>query len=253
MQYMLEKDIIEPSQSSWASPCVLVPKPDSSIRYCTDYRKVNVLSKTDSFPIPRMEDCIDRIGNAKYITKCDLLKGYWCLPLTERAKEISAFVTPDGLYQYKVMPFGMKNSQATFQRLMNICLKDLEGVEVYVDDIVIFSDTWEEHLKRLEQVLFRLKEANLTVNLSKSDFVKAKVVYLGHVVGHGVVTPIKAKVKSIIDYPIPENKKSLMRFLGMAGYYRKFCKNFSEVTAPLTELLKKNVKYHWSETCQKSI
>ena len=161
-------------------------------------------------------------------------------------------MTPDGLYQYKVMPFGMKNSQATFQRLMNICLKDLEGVEVYVDDIVIFSDTWEEHLKRLEQVLFRLKEANLTVNLSKSDFVKAKVVYLGHVVGDGVVTPIKAKVKSIIDYPIPENKKSLMRFLGMAGYYRKFCKNFSEVTAPLTELLKKNVKYHWSETCQKS-
>ena len=179
VQYTLEKDIIEPSQSSWASPCVLVPKPDGSIRYCTDYRKVNVLSKTDSFPIPRMEDCIDRIGNAKYITKCDLLKGYWCVPLTERAKEISAFVTPDGLYQYKVMPFGMKNSQATFQRLMNICLKDLEGVEVYVDDIVIFSDTWEEHLKRLEQVLFRLKEANLTVNLSKSDFVKAKVVYLG--------------------------------------------------------------------------
>ena len=100
--------------------------------------------------------------------------------------------------------------------------------------------------------MFRLKHANLTVNLSKSDFVKAKVIYLGHVVGHGVVTPIKAKVKSIIGYPIPENKKSLMRFLGMAGYYTKFCKHFSEVTAPLTELLKKGVKYHWSETCQKS-
>ena len=106
---MLDKDIIEPSRSSWASPCVLFLKPDGSIRYCTDYRKVNVLSKMDSFPIPRMEDCIDRIGNAKYITKCDLLKGYWCVPPTERAKEISAFVTPDGLYQYKVMPFGIKN------------------------------------------------------------------------------------------------------------------------------------------------
>ena len=141
MQYMLDKDIIEPSQSSWASPCVLVLKPDGSIRYYTDYRKVNILSKMESFPIPRIEDCIDRIGNAKYITKCDLLKGYLCVPLTERAKEISAFVTPDGLYQYKVMPFGMKNSQATFQSLMNMCLKDLEGVEVYVDDIVIFSDT----------------------------------------------------------------------------------------------------------------
>ena len=161
-------------------------------------------------------------------------------------------MTPDGLYQYKVMPFGRKNAQTTFQRLMNICLKDLEGVEVYVDDIVIFSDTWEEHLKRLEQVLFWFKEANLTVNLSKRDFVKEKVIYSGYVVVHGVVTPIEAKVKSIIDYPIPENKKSLMRFLGMAGYYRKFCKNFSEVTAPLTELLKKGVKYHWSEACQKS-
>ena len=121
------------------------------------------------------------------------------------------------------MPFSMKNSQAIFQRPMNMCLKDLECVEVHVDDIVTFSDTWEEHMKRLEKVLFRLEQANLTVNLSKSDFVKAKVIYLGHVVNHGVVTPIKAKVKSIIDHPIPENKKSLMRFLGMAGYYRKFC------------------------------
>ena len=104
-----------------------------------------------------MEDCIDRIGNAKYITKCDLVKGYWYVSLTEQAEEISAFVTPDGLYQYKVMPFSMKNSQATFQRQMNMSLKDIEGVEVYVDDIAIFSDTWEEHLKRLEQVLFRFK------------------------------------------------------------------------------------------------
>ena len=138
-----------------------MPKPDGSIRYCTDYRKVNILTKTDSFPIPRMEDCIDRIGKAQYITKCDLLKGYWGVPLTNRAKEISAFVTPDGLYQYKVMPFGMKNSQATFQRLMNNCLRDLEGVEIYVDDIVIYSDTWKEYLKRPELVLRRLKQANL--------------------------------------------------------------------------------------------
>ena len=124
---MLDKDMIESSQSSLVSHCVLVPKPDGLIRYCTDYRKISVLSKTDSFPIPKMEDCIDWIGNTKYITKCDLLKGYWCVPLTECAKEISAFVTPDGLYQYKIMPFGMKYSQAIFQRLVNMCLKDLEG------------------------------------------------------------------------------------------------------------------------------
>ena len=107
-----------------------------------------------------------------------------------------------------------------------MCLKDLEGVGVYVDDIVIFSDTWEEHLKRLEKVLFWLGQANLTVNLSQSDFVKAKVIYLGHVVGHGVVTPIKAKINSYIDYPIPENEKSLMRFLGMQDIIENFAKIF---------------------------
>ena len=252
VKYMLDNDIIEPSQSNWSSPCVMVPKPDGSIRFCTDFRKVNSITKTDSFPIPRMEDCIDRIGKAQFITKCDLLKGYWCVPMSQRAKEISAFVTPDSLYQYKVMPYGMKNSQATFQRMMNNCLRDLPGVEIYVDDIVVYSDTWEEHMFRLDKMFDRLKQANLTVNLSKSDFGKAQVVYLGHVIGHGQVTPIEAKVKNILEYPIPANKRSLMRFLGMAGYYRKFCKNFSEVAVPLTNLLKKNVKYVWSENCQKS-
>ena len=252
VQYMLDNNIIEPSQSNWSSPCVIVPKPDGSIRFCTDFRKVNSITKTDSFPIPRMEDCIDRIGKAKFITKCDLLKGYWCVPMSQRAKEISAFVTPDSLYQYKVMPYGMKNSQATFQRMMNNCLRDLPGVEIYVDDIVVYSDTWEEHMFRLDKIFDRLKQANLTVNLSKSDFGKAQVVYLGHVIGHGQVTHIEAKVKNILEYPIPANKRSLMRFLGMAGYYRKFCKNFSEVAVPLTNLLKKNVKYVWSDNCQRS-
>ena len=250
IKYMLENNIIEHSQSSWASPSILVPKPDGSQRYCTDFRKVNSLSKTDSYPIPRMEDCIDKIGQAKFISKCDLLKGYWCVPLTERAKEISAFVTPDGLYQYKVMPFGMKNSQAAFQRMMNKCLTGLEGVGIYVDDIVIYSNSWSEHLKRLEAVFCRLAAANLTVNLAKSDFGYAKVIYLGHVVGMGNVTPVEAKIKCIVEYPIPENRKGLMRFLGMAGYYRKFCKNFSDIAVPLTELLKKDHKYHWTSNCQ---
>ena len=125
IQYLLDNDFIEPSQSEWSSPCILVPKSDGTYRMCTDYRKVNNLSKTDTFPIPRMDDCIDKIGNSKYITKFDLLKGFWQIPLTERAKEVSAFVTPDGLYHYKVMPFGMKNSPATFQRLINRALRCL--------------------------------------------------------------------------------------------------------------------------------
>ena len=126
IKYMLDHDIIEPSQSEWSSPCILVPKPYGSYRFCTDFRKVNTLTKSDSYPIPRIDDCIDRIGPARYVSKFDLLKGYWQVPLTERAKEISAFVTPGGLYQYKVMRFRMKNAPATFQRFVNNLTANLE-------------------------------------------------------------------------------------------------------------------------------
>ena len=134
---MLENGIIEPSQSEWASLCVLVDKPDGTMRFCTDYRRVNAIRKADCHPIPWMEDCIDQIGKEQYITKCDLLKGYWAVPLTERAKWISAFVTSEGAYQYRVIPFGMRNYQATFVRLMNKCLARISGVDAYIDDIVI--------------------------------------------------------------------------------------------------------------------
>ena len=163
--YMLENDIIEPSCSEWSSPCVLVPKPDKSYRFCTDFRKVNVVTKTDSYPIPRIDDCIDKIGHAKYVTKFDLLKGYWQVPLTERAIEVCAFVTPHGLYQDKVMPFGMTNSPATFQRLMNQVISDLDDCECYIDDVVIYSDTFEQHMKQIHQFFERVSMANFTVNL----------------------------------------------------------------------------------------
>lgn len=127
IDYLLNNDFIEPSNSNSASPCILAPKHDGSYRMCTDYRKVNSVTKTDSFPIPRMDDCIDKIGSARYVTKLDLLKGFWQIPLTERAKEMSAFATPDELYQYKVMPFVMKNSPVTFQRLIHMIIARMEG------------------------------------------------------------------------------------------------------------------------------
>lgn len=250
VQFMLENDIIEPSNSPWASPVVLVKKSDDSYRFCTDYRKVNDITRADSFPMPRIEDCIDAIGNSRYISKCDLLRGYWGVPLTPKAREISAFVTPDGLYQYKVMPFGMRNSQATFQRMMNSCLRDLEGVAVYVDDIVIFSDTWEQHLKHLTALFERLESAKLTVNLAKSVFGRATITYLGHEIGDGKVKPVDDKVMSILEYPAPTDKKAVMRFLGMLGYYRRFCPNLATIACPLTALLQKQTKFQWTEECQ---
>ena len=132
VQYMLKNDIIEESQSNWSSPCILVPKHDGGFRFCTDFRKVNDKTKSDSFPIPRIADCIDQIGNAKFVSTFDMLKGYWQVPLTQRAREISAFVTPSGLYQYKVMPFGMKNAPATFQRMVNKLVRDIDGCEGYI-------------------------------------------------------------------------------------------------------------------------
>jgi len=252
LDYMLTNDIIEPSQSNWSSPCLLVPKSDGTYRFCTDYRKVNTVTKSDSYPIPRVEDCIDRIGCAQYVSKIDLLKGYWQVPLTATAKEISAFVTPEGFYQYKVMPFGMKNSPATFQRLINRITENFEGCEAYIDDIVVFGSTWEQHLQRVRELFHRLRAANLTVNLVKSEFGHAHVTYLGHVVGQGQVKPVDAKVEAIIKYPTPTTRKELMRFLGMAGYYRKFCRNFASVCEPLTNLLKKSHVFEWSVNCKKA-
>ena len=250
VDYMLRHGIIERSQSEWSSPCILVPKKDGTYRFCTDFRKLNLVTKADSYPIPRVEDCIDRIGCAKYISKLDLLKGYWQVPLTPRAKEISAFVTPRGFYQYRVMPFGMKNAPATFQRMINKITANFEGCEAYIDDVIVFGNTWEQHLERVRELFRRLRTAKLTVNLIKSDFGHAHVIYLGHVVGQGQVKPVMAKVEAIINYPVPHSKKEVMRFLGMSGYYRKFCKNFSNVCEPLTRLLRKDKEFMWNLECQ---
>ena len=250
VKYLLENDFIEPSQSNYSSPCILVPKSNGTYRMCTDYRKVNSVTKTDSFPIPRIDDCIDKVGNSKYVTKFDLLKGFWQVPLTDKAKEVSAFATPNGLYQYKVMPFGMKNSPATFQRLVNNVICGLDGCDAYIDDVIIYSDSWSDHLQRIRQFFDRLSKAKLTVNLAKTEFCHATVTFLGHLVGQGQVKPLEAKVNAISEFPVPKCKRQLMRFLGMAGYYRKFCKNFSGIAEPLTNLLKKSTKFKWNDKCQ---
>lgn len=252
IDYMLENNIIELSDSEWSSPCILVPKSDQTFRFCTDYRKVNSVTKTDSYPIPRVDDCIDQVGSASYVSKFDLLKGYWQVPLTEWAKRVSAFVTPNGLYQYKVMPFGMKNSAATFQRLINQVIKGLDGCAAYIDDIVICSSNWVQHRSQVEAFFERLSEAKLTVNLKKSEFGKAQVVFLGHVVGQGKVRPAQAKVEAILKYPMPTSKRELRRFLGMAGFYRKYCQNFADIASPLTDMLSKKKNFLWTEGCQKA-
>ena len=179
-----------------------------------------------------------------------MLKGYWQVPLTQCAHEISAFVTPSSLYQYKIMPFGMKNAPATFQRMVNKLVRDIDGCEGYIDDVVIYSDNWSDHIRQIKRFFQIMREAKLTINLMKSEFGKATVKYLGHTVGQGQVRPLDAKIQTIAKFPIPTSRKELARFLGMAGYYNNFCLNFSEIAAPLTNLLSKKVKFVWTDDCQ---
>uniref|UniRef100_A0A669F703 Gypsy retrotransposon integrase-like protein 1 n=1 Tax=Oreochromis niloticus TaxID=8128 RepID=A0A669F703_ORENI len=250
VEYLVKHGLAEPSNSAWSSPCILVPKPDNTPRFCTDFRKVNAVTKPDSFPLPRMEDCIDRVGSATFVTKLDLLKGYWQVPLTPRASEVSAFVTPDHFLQYTVMPFGLRNAPATFQRLMQRVLCGVKNCEAYLDDIVVYSPTWSEHLETLSQVFRRFCESSLTLNLSKCEFGKATITYLGKQVGQGQVRPVTAKVQAIVDFPVPQTKRALRRFLGMAGFYRGFCRNFSDVVSPLTDLVSPLKPFIWSPACQ---
>ena len=257
--YMLKNKIIEPCSSPWSSPCLLVPKPDGSHRFCTDFRKVNSVTKTDCYPLPRIDMLIDQVGKARYVTKFDLLKGYWQIPLTERAKEISAFSTGSGLFRYLVMPFGMKNSGSTFQRFMDRIVSGLPDTEVYVDDLIVDTegpdtqDTWLDHLASIRALFDKLREHTLTVNLGKSDFAKATVKYLGHVVGQGQILPSTAKVQAILEIDPPENRKGVLRIIGMVGAYRRFCPNLSTILAPLTNLVSPKTKFEWTDQCQMAL
>ena len=250
IQRLRDQGLIEPSLSPWASPVVMVPKPDGTLRLCIDYRRVNAVTEPDCHPLPRIDDIIDEVGRAAFVSTLDLTQGYYQVPLSERARPISAFITPDGLWQWRVMPFGLRNAPATFQRLMAHLIRDLNGVRCYLDDIVVFSDSWEQHLERLKSLFSTLAAANLTVNLKKSTFGSSSVTFLGHQVGHGKVAPRDAKVTAIRDFPVPQDKKGVMRYLGLCGYYRRFCRNFSTLAEPLTNLLKARSEFVWSEECQ---
>ena len=178
------------------------------------------------------------------MTKFDLLKGFWQIPLTDSVKEISEFVTSHRQYHNK-----LKALKCCLVRLVNRLIFGLDGCKAYIDDAIIYSEEWEQHLEIIREFFKRLSDAKLTINLPQSEFCHA-LTFLGHIVGQGQVRPVEAKVEAISDFPVPTGKRQLMRFLGMAGYYRKFCNNFSVIAEPLTNLLGKKVSYVWNEACQ---
>ncbi|CAM4589164.1 unnamed protein product [Lepidochelys olivacea] len=255
IQDMLQMGVIRPSESAWASPVVLVPKPDGEIGFCVDYRKLNAVTRPDNYPMPRTDELLEKLGRAQFISTLDLTKGYWQVPLDESAKERSAFITHLGLYEFIVLPFGLRNAPATFQRLVDGLLAGLgEYAVAYLDDVAIFSDSWTDHLEHLQKVLERIREAGLTVKAKKCQIGLNRVTYLGHQVGQGTISPLQAKVDAIQKWPVPKSKKQVQSFLGLAGYYRRFVPHYSQIAAPLTDLTKKKQPnaVQWTGKCQKA-
>ena len=253
MKEMEEKGVIEESMSEWASPMVIVRKKDGSMRLCVDFRRLNEVTHMDAYPMPRVDEMFDRLGSARYLTTLDLSRGYWQVPVAEESRALTAFVTPFGLYQFRVMPFGLNRAPATFQRLMDQVLRGLEGFSAaYIDDVVIFSASWEGHLMEVHTVLGRLRQAGLTAKPRKCQFGMQECTYLGHVVGGGVVKPHSSKVEAVVSFPVPKTKKEVRTFLGLSGYYRKFIPGYAGVAIPLTDLTRKSAPtcVRWTSECE---
>ncbi len=240
VQEMLRFGVIEPSWSPWSSPIVMVPKPDGTLRFCNDFRRLNDVSEFDGYPMPRVDELLDRLGGTRYISTLDLTKGYWQVQLTEEAKPKTAFSTPSGHWQYRVLPFGLHGAPATFQRMMDILLRPHQScAAAYLYDVVVHSESWEEHLAQLRRVLLELRRAGLTANPRKCHMALFEARYLGFQVGRGLIRPQEKKVTAILSAPRPTTKTQVRAFLGLAGYYRCFIPNFSSLASPLTDLTRK--------------
>uniref|UniRef100_A0A8C1RIN6 Gypsy retrotransposon integrase-like protein 1 n=1 Tax=Cyprinus carpio TaxID=7962 RepID=A0A8C1RIN6_CYPCA len=255
LEAMLRMGVIEESHSDWASPIVLVPKTDGSVRFCVDYRRVNAVSKFDAYPMPRIDELLDRLGTARFYSTLDLTKGYWQIPLSPMSKEKTAFTTPFGLHQFMTLPFGLFGAPATFQRLMDRVLRSHAAyAAAYLDDIIIYSGDWQRHMEHVRAVLGALRRAGLTANPKKCAVGQVEVRYLGFHLGHGQLRPQIDKTAAIATCPRPKTKKEVRQFLGLAGYYRRFIPRYSDLTSPLSDLTKKEVPdtLQWMEQCQQA-
>ena len=240
--HMQSAGVIQPSASPWASPVMMVKKKDGTHHFCIDYRQLNAVTKADTYPLPRIDDLLDQLGQCHYFTALDLASGYWQIRMSPRSREKTAFVTPQGLYEFLVMPFVLTNAPSVFQRLMQRLVTGLnppagpDFVAVYIDDILVFSPTLELHLAHLRTVIERIREAGLKLKPSKCRFICREVEYLGHLITPEGLKPNFRLVEAVQQFSRPVDVSGVRRFLGMSSYYRRFIKNFARVAEPLREL-----------------
>lgn len=239
-------------KSPWAAPVVLVQKKDGGLRVCVDYRRLNEVTVKDAYPLPRIDDTLDALAAAKWFSTLDLASGYWQVPIDPQHREKTAFATRQGLFHFNVLPYGLCNSPSTFQRLMELVLADLQWVTclVYLDDIIVYARTFDEHLARLDQVLQKLCQANLKVKPAKCHLFADQVQYLGHVIFAEGVTVDPAKTEAVHAWPEPVNVREVRSFVGLASYYRRFVPGFAELARPLHKPTEKGVPFKWTPACQ---
>ncbi|GBG59182.1 hypothetical protein CBR_g32198 [Chara braunii] len=252
LKELKEKGWIRPSTSPYGSPVLFVPKKGGTLRMCVDYRGLNAITVKNAEPLPRIDDLLDRVQGCKYYRKIDLKPGYHQIAIRPEDQHKTAFQTRYGLYEFVVMPFGLCNAPGTFQHAMNrIFHYHLDKfVVVYLDDILIFSKSAEEHAKHVETVLSLLRQHKYKVNLEKCEFGRTKILYLGHELSAEGIRPEDAKVASIRDWPRPQTVTEVRSFLGMCGYYRNFVNNYFTVASPLTDLTRLDTPWDWSDECE---
>tara|TARA_B100000989_G_scaffold293217_1_gene270252 strand:- start:477 stop:1313 length:837 start_codon:yes stop_codon:yes gene_type:complete len=235
--------IVRPSFSPWASPVILIKKKTGEYRLVVDYRRLNSVTVPDAYPLPRLDDTLEAMAGAQWFSSLDLASAYHQVPLDPEDQSKTAFVTKSGVFQFTVVPFGLRNAPGHFQRCIDTVLRDVSGVSMYLDDIVIFSATFDGHLATLRTVFKRLRDVNLQLRRDKCFFLRDELDYLGHLVSKHGVQPNPDKVNAIAKMPAPKDVRELRTFLGMAGFYRRFVAKFAEIGAPLYALLRDGVEF----------
>jgi hypothetical protein len=251
---MMDMRVIRRSKSAYAAPVVIVKKPDQTNRICIDFRKLNKVTVVDPEPMVSIPDVLEKMAGDFYFSTIDLSKGYWQIPVAEKDIHKTSFVTPDRQYEFLKMPFGMVNAGATLVRAMREVLKDMECVHSYIDDIIVHTKTWEQHIQVLSELFLRLTKSGFTIRPTKCKLGEIEVEFIGHKLSYGKATPIENNIEKIRQAKRPETKTQVKSFLGLTGFYREYMPSYSTIAAPLTDLTRKGQpqKVIWNDAAEKA-